>query len=733
MKKFALLLSIVFYSSALPVEATEPSHWTLSTQEEFLQGELTGVSVTSDGRLVLAPDLEMLLETEEAFIFDALTDRGGNVFLATGSNGKIFRQPAGGNGSEWAKLNEPSVYALAVDSSNRIYAGTSPDGKVYRLNSQGQPEIFFDPGEKYIWALAVDAQNNVFVATGPKGIIYKVAPDGQGTPFYDSKETHIVSLTVDAEGNLLAGGAPEALLYRISPAGSAFVLYDSPLQELKAIAYDRYGNVYAAALGGPEGSEPPTVSAATKSSSEPSEDENGSPDRESTVSVAGTEKGKKLEVYKIDRQNLVETLYTSNDQLAFDLLVRSDGNVLVGTGNQGRIVSISPDKLVTFLAQSPEEQITHLLEHDRSLYVVTSNLGKLFRLLTTPSKAGVYESKPLDAGVASSWGTIRWFVKNQTTGVKVYTRSGNTEDPDGTWSNWSEPYQNSGGSAVLSPAARYLQWKIEFPEAGRSAAVVSDSNAVELVTVSYLQRNLAPQVESVTVHPPGVALVQFPNSNPSGGVSPGGPAGAHLRSLPRSIRNIDRGSTPPARRVYIPGARSFSWQASDRNQDDLAFSIYYRTQEVDSWKLLKDGLTESHFTMDGVSFPRGTYFVKVVASDLPSNPQAQALSSELVSKAFVISNSSPSVEVAAPQLERRQASVQFTADTGGFSTVHQAEYSVDSETWHIIFPQDGIADTPSEQFSFTTEALESGAHVISIRVVDSVGNIGTGKVAVTIP
>lgn len=195
LRGFALLLLL----SGSLLEATQPVRWTTSQQSEFLQGEFTGVSVTSDGKLILAPALEPVMNSEEAFIYSAVVDQGGNLYVGTGNNGKILRVNSRGQGSEWARLEHAAVYALAVDSLGRVYAGAGPDGKVYRIDDRGEAEVFFDPGEKYIWTLAIDGQNNLFVGTGPKGTIYKVNPQGQGDVFYDSKEAHITALEWDLE------------------------------------------------------------------------------------------------------------------------------------------------------------------------------------------------------------------------------------------------------------------------------------------------------------------------------------------------------------------------------------------------------------------------------------------------------------------------------------------------------------------------------------------------------
>ena len=728
-------LALLLVSGSVALWATTPASWILSTQREFLTGELTGVSVTSDGKLTLAPAFKPLIDTEEALIHALAADQSGDLYLGTGNNGKIFRVSPDGKSQDWAQLDELGVHALAFDSADRLYAGTSPEGKVYRLDQQGESQIFFDPEEKYIWALATDRHNNLLVGTGPKGIIYKVTPEGKHSLFYDSTETHVISLEWDLDGNLLAGSAPGGLLFRIAPTGVPFVLYDSPLEEIKAIAVDRYGVIYAAALASGKSS-PKNESAAStnppKQATQKSE-ERKRPSRESTRKIAGSEKGSKLEVYRIDKESLVETLYSSDDELAFDLLIRSDGNLLVATGNKGRILSIDRRKFVTLLVQSSEQQVTGILEREGQIHVATSNLGKLLELLPQPSTHGTYQSRVFDAKVPSLWGMIRWRVTNPTRiGVKAYTRSGNTAAPDQTWSEWDGPYKEVQGSYIQAPPARYLQWKIEFPEGARSAAVVSQDNAVDEVKVTYIQRNMAPQVTSITVHPPGVSFLRYPVANAQGAVSPGGPDGAHLSSLPKSLRQAHHQSAVPrARRVYVPRAQSFSWTAKDPNEDDLESAVYYRAQDESSWKLLKKGLTETYCTIDAVSFPDGIYLVKVVTSDRPSNPTAQTLESELVSKGFVITNSSPSVELDPPQVRERQLALTFTAKATA-STIYQAEYSIDAGEWNVVFPEDRIADSHTERYSLTVDDLAPGERSISIRIVDSVGNIGTGKTAVTI-
>jgi hypothetical protein len=642
----------------------------------------------------------------------------------------VFRIDPSGAGEELVKLDEAGVYALGIDSQNRLYAGTAPDGRVYRINAQGEAEQFYDPKEKYIWDLAFDSDDNLYVATGPRGIIYKVTPSGTGEQLFDSEDIHIVSLEWDLNGNLLAGSSPGGFLYRVTKAGKPFVLLDSALEEIKSVAVDRYGNIFAAALsGGPKrGDEPATVS--TNGSTSPSD----STSVETTVKIVGAGTGKKLEVYRIDKEYLIDTVYTSDEELVFDMVVRDDGSLLLGTGNKGRIMAVTPTRSATLLVESDEEQITGLLESNGTVYAATSNFGKIFKLSTQPPENGVYESAVLDAGMVAQWGTIKWTISNPgaEAGIQVFTRTGNLRTPDRTWSDWEGPYRDPQGSQITGTPARFLQWKLAFGPEARGDSLLSQSNAVDSVSVSYLQRNIAPKITEFTVHAPGVAFAKYPQANSSGGVPPGGPDGAHANSLPKQIRELETTRVAaPLRKGYIPGARSFSWKAMDENGDSLVYSLYYRQENEESWRPIVENLTESNYTLDGVSFGDGTYFARIVASDRTSNPTAQALEDRLESKAFVIANTLPAIDWKDVQAQDSAVSASFSAGTTG-SSLYRVEVAIDTNRWEVVLPEDGVTDESKEDFAVTLSDVKPGPHTLKVRIIDEVGNLSTYQRAVQV-
>ena len=59
--------------------------------------------------------------------------------------------------------------------------------------------------------------------------------------------------------------------------------------------------------------------------------------------------------------------------------------------------------------------------------------------------------------------------------------------------------RRADGSPITSPKARYLQWRAVLTGKGDSPVLTS-------VTAAYQQRNIRPEVASITVHPPGVVF-----------------------------------------------------------------------------------------------------------------------------------------------------------------------------------------------------------------------------------
>jgi hypothetical protein len=186
------------------------------------------------------------------------------------------------------------------------------------------------------------------------------------------------------------------------------------------------------------------------------------------------------------------------------------------------------------------------------------------------------------------------------------------------------------------------------------------------------------------------------------------------------------------RQVLQPGAQSFTWKATDDNDDTLEYSLYFKGDGESDWKLLEKKLTDSFYALNAASLPDGTYRLKVVASDAPSNPYDKFLIGELISDPFAIANTSPKLEMTGNKVNGKKVEAQFRASvtTGRIAT---AEFSIDGGEWNLVFPVDGIADSAQEDYRIVTPELSIGEHLLGIRASDRNGNTGTAKIVVKIP
>ena len=161
----------------------------------------------------------------------------------------------------------------------------------------------------------------------------------------------------------------------------------------------------------------------------------------------------------------------------------------------------------------------------------------------------------------------------------------------------------------------------------------------------------------------------------------------------------------------------------------MEYAIYYRALNETTFRLLRDKLRDSFYTIDGATLADGRYIIKVVASDAPDNPAGQALWGERLSEPVDIDNTPPALRaVGQPQVGGKGLRVVFDVEDAT-GKVKKADLSVDGAPWTPIFPDDGIADNGRERYSLDLPVTAAGEHTISLRVFDTSGNVGTLSVA----
>ena len=760
-----LCMAVVMLPAAFAVHASTPVIWKLAGHGDFIRGETRGVSITGKGRLTLSPVLDLVFESNEPLIWSLAADSRGNLYAGTGNDGKLYRIDPSGRSEVFFDAEELEIRSVVIDRHDRVYAATFPDGRIHRIDPDGTHAVFFGPardggmngqddgtgdggpdgvtgsgpsgGTNYIWSLALDARGGLYAGTGEQGRIYRIDENGGAHLLAELEEAHVMALAVDGSGRLIAGTEPGGRVYRISSDGAISVLHDSPYGEVNTLLVGEDGAVYAGALSGPRrGARGGRAGTAGASMPPPStgapDDPGGGPmlnaiqvtaaaETADRPSVGGFATGGSV-VFRIDPDGRVEEWWRSQTDVGLSLAIRGENELLIGTGSSGRLYSVRERGDGTLLNELQESQITALSpDASDGVVVATSNRGNLYRLRSTPVREGEYESDVRDTRGMARWGRIRWESEQPPgTSVRLFARSGNTDSPDQTWSEWTGPYTDPAGEALACPPARYLQWKAVLGTRNEETPTVSS------VSASYLTRNNPPRVHGVTVYEPGVYLRD---------AAPGQVGQSAQADLPPGIaaqvggrgngRGQNASSGSPA---YRKGMRAVAVRASDPDGDGLSYEIYFRGEAEETWKLLESERRTPSYSWDSETFPDGEYVLRVVASDAPSNPPDQALEAELLSEPFLVDNTGPQVT----RIEVADGQLSFMVRDGA-SPLYRVEYAIDGGDWRVVHPEDGVTDSETEAFEIALDGLESGEHTLAIRARDTANNTGTGKRVVTIP
>jgi WD40 repeat protein len=763
-RTFVACLLVV--ACAFVARAEHTRHWRISTYEEFLKGKANGVAVRSDGRLELAPKFTLIADADASYLWSLRTDLKGVLYAAGGSPAKVFRFDTAGKPTAVFDSADLSAQAIAFDSQGNLYVGTSPDGKVYRVSSSGEKSVFFDPKTKYIWDLAFSSDGTLYVATGDKGQIFAVDSSGKGELFYSSDEAHIRVLAFDPSGNLIAGTEPNGRVLHVSHANAksprsnksedkstqGFVLYETAKREVTALAIAPDSTIYVSAIGEKQRNATPAPSAVFVT-----------PQGTTTITNApGTSSAQSTapsvflpfppvvssSIYRISANGEPDELWSSREDVVYSLGLGADGRLLAGTGNNGALLGIDSKGVFAQLAKSGSAQITGVSRgKDGKVFVCTANPGKVFSVGPEFEAEGTYESHSFDAQNFSQWGRLEWWsprtapntpsaAKKSSTRdteprVEFFARSGNTEDPGKEWSTWYGPYTHSGAEMEIPPA-RFAQWKVVI-HGGQPG------DGVDWASLAYLPRNVAPVIDGIAIQDPGI------RATATNIMSTSQPTTVTLKLPPAPNISgviITQSSTPPRfepppQGIQQKGYATVLWTAHDDNDDELRYAVYYRGENEQDWKLLKDKLEQKFYSWDTTSFPDGAYYLKIVATDAPSNPPATALTTERISERFEVDNTPPVIEHL--QAEFRAAdkasssiAVKFTARDAS-SSVERAQYSLDGGDWILVSPAGNISDAPEEHYELTISDPSVGERTIAVRAYDRFENIGSAKTTVTVP
>jgi hypothetical protein len=660
--------------------------WTIDGTDSLLRQldrvEFENVSIHREGTVTLAPALVAKSLDDAAAVWQITTDRSGNVYVATGNQGRLYRfrraslvsRPSSAELVFDAGAGE--VLALTSDASGTVYFGITPDAKVYRIRPGAKPELLCATGEGYVFSLLASPSSStsafVLAATGEHGKLLRISPDGKATEIFTATQAHLTTLTWLVPGKeLLVGTSPDGIVYRLSfTAGasrpSVSVVYDTPLNEVKAVAADAAGRVYIAA--------------------------NAGDDSDSDSAHAG--------VFMIDQFGVRRWFWPVPDSMVYALAFvpfsastsASSTSLLVATGNKSMVYELDTLGRASVRYRLKEAQALCLTPLASGLLLGTGNPGKLYEAGSTYADSGFITSAPYDCDNPALFGTLSFRANVPAgTGLTFETRSGNSLKPDSTWSQWSEAVPG-----IASPSRRYIQWRSRF-----HTSFPSLTPELSRVDVYYRSANLAPVIKKLEIAQP-------------------------------SLDDAVKGMNKPSRQV--------TWEATDSESDSLSFELFFRGENETTWQPIGRDVTDSRFDLDARSLPDGWYELKLTASDEPTEPAGTALTSEKVTRPFLVDNTSPVVTGLASSLLSPPSSllcrVTFSA-RDSLSPIAAARVSVNAGDWVTLEPKDRVFDAVSEEFSadvrLPSSVLGLPSFVVSVWVADAQGNVGAARTTARAP
>ena len=580
--------------------------------------------------------------------------------------------------------------ALAA-SPGMIYIATGGGtGRVYSSSDSGLqtrlPWLFTSP-EAHILSLAVDKASNVYAGSSPDGIVYKITPDGKSSVFYDASEPNISSLATDSQGNVYVGTQPKGNIYKITPDGTAKLLSDRATSGVLALRTDTDDDLYA---------------------------------------CAGST------IYRIAPDETVQSFTAGGDEQFLTLAVDGGGQVYAGTSTVGSVYSLG-----------------------------SGGTGPL---------QGQFQSAIHDAGRPSRWGTLSWAADTPPgTHIALQTRTGDVPQPDSSWSPWTNPYTDPGGQTITSPAARYLQYQaILMRDAGAAPAAAPKLRGV---TVYYLTRNQPPTVH-LTSPTDGAALykaalLQWTASDPDNDTlsydlsysSDGGktwtpikkravPQGPNVLPQTTPVASTTPTAPGPVMEQEVTAKATQMIAALDRQHPGLSPTVRAKmiAQATD---VIRSSLQAQHttappapagtgtgvvketsFSWDTTEVPDGTYQLRVIASDKPSNPTGW-LTAQAISSPFLVANTPPTLTLGAYTLNPdKTATIHGVARTRT-AFVKAVQGRLDAGDLVAAVADDGLFDSTLEAFTLTIGPFPLGQHTVEVQVIDQAGNTTTAKVNAT--
>lgn len=658
----ATLVAAAGIAVVAPADAVGTRRFELNSQEDFLSGDLRGVSVDSQGHVRAGWNLGTLSISAATTVFSSLSLPDGSVLLGTGNTGKVLKI-AGGQVTEYADTKQLAVTSMVTDGKS-VFAATLPEGKIFKIDgANSMTELPAIVGAENIFALAYDGKKNgIYAATGPNGKLFFVQPGGNAQLVFDSDEPNLVSVAVAPDGTVYTGSSGKGILFKITGPGKATVYASPNGDEVKDIQFGKKGEIYILANEMGEG----------KAAAIPR------PPSKGAAPVRSKGHAGKGALVRIDPDGVMTEMLNRSDTHFISLALDDNGRPFVGTAVEGRVYTVDENHTSMLVADVDGRQIGALSVAGKQRYIVASDPAAFHEIRGTGGADASWTSKVLDAGLRANYGRLTWHSDGV---VEFQIRSGNSNDPDSTWSDWSPSLTSPNKTAI--PPGRFVQLRARFSK---------DSNAtLHDIALPFVTDNLRAIVTSIDVQSKGGGSGLLP------------PSGADIPPRSSSIR--------------------LNWKVDNPDNDQLRYRVSFRFEkQLGVWRDLTkpdEVYTRSDVEWETASLPEGTYRIRVEATDEMANAPDRVTRHSLESGPILVDNTAPVFRSLRTTGKRVQAEL-----VDGLGPIARIDFAINGRTeWRPLSPKDGIFDEAAEEIDADlSSVLGPGPHLVAIRTFDQAGN-----------
>jgi hypothetical protein len=197
------------------------------------------------------------------YIWDLALDKAGNLYVATGDHGEIYRVTPKGEHSVFFKSDETHIRVLLFDAQDNLIAGSDGSGLIYRISPAGEGFVLYSAPKKEITALALDRAGNIYAAAvgekrsgggpGVSAMAAALVTMGANAPAANTAQAPGITITPAPGASPMAGPFPfpgggasgGSDVYRIAPDGSPARIWTSRDDIVYALAFDSQGRLLA--------------------------------------------------------------------------------------------------------------------------------------------------------------------------------------------------------------------------------------------------------------------------------------------------------------------------------------------------------------------------------------------------------------------------------------------------------------------------------------------------------